>query len=125
MLVLLDTGILLRLLEPTDPHHGGVRAAVRALRARGDTLVIAAQNAYVRAIASGAKPDVAFDVARAAYRALYPGLSGAVLDSAVARALASGPSSADPSRPEPRGVPAATTGHEVAGEPQVPSARQP
>lgn len=45
MLVLLDTGILLRLLEPTDPQHATVRGAVRALRARGDTLVIAAQNA--------------------------------------------------------------------------------
>src|SRR3954463_2821696 len=44
MLVLLDTGILLRLLEPTDPHHATIRAAIRALRARGDTLVIAAQN---------------------------------------------------------------------------------
>jgi predicted nucleic acid-binding protein len=45
MLVLLDTGILLRLLEPTDPRHATVRGAVRALRARGNTLVIAAQNA--------------------------------------------------------------------------------
>src|SRR3954447_1714254 len=44
MLVLLDTGILLRLLDPTDPHYGTVRGAVRVLRARGDTLVISAQN---------------------------------------------------------------------------------
>lgn len=86
--------------------------------------VIAAQNAYVRAIASGAKPDIAFDVARAAYRALYPGQSGAVLDSAVARALASRPSSADPDRPELRGV-AAATGLEVSGGPKMPTARQP
>lgn len=39
MLVLIDTGIPLRLLEATDPQQGAVRAAVRALRARGDTLV--------------------------------------------------------------------------------------
>jgi predicted nucleic acid-binding protein len=45
MLVLLDTGILLRLLDRTDPLHGTIRTAVRALRARGDTPVIAAQNA--------------------------------------------------------------------------------
>src|SRR5215217_7038813 len=44
MLVLLDTGILLRLLERSDPHHGAVRGSVRALRARGDTPVISAQN---------------------------------------------------------------------------------
>ena len=45
MLILLDSGILLRLLEATDPRHGTIRSAVRALRSRGDTLVIAAQNA--------------------------------------------------------------------------------
>jgi hypothetical protein len=86
--------------------------------------VIAAQNAYVRAIASGAKPDIAFDVARAAYRALYPGLSGAVLDSAVARALASRSSPAEPDRPEPPAVPAAATGPEVPGGPEIPTAPQ-
>src|SRR3954469_18594412 len=45
MLVLVDSGILLRLLEPTDPQHGVIRGAVRALRGRGNTLVTAAQNA--------------------------------------------------------------------------------
>jgi hypothetical protein len=85
---------------------------------------IAAQNAYVRAIASGAQPDIAFDVARAAYRALYPGLSGAVLDSAVARALASGQGRAEPCSPEPRGMSAAATALEVPGGPQSPTARQ-
>jgi hypothetical protein len=45
MLVLLDSGILLRLLEPTDPQHATIRGAVRSLRARGDTLLIASQNA--------------------------------------------------------------------------------
>jgi predicted nucleic acid-binding protein len=45
MTVLVDSGVLLRLLEPTDPLHATVRGAVRALRARGDSLVIAAQNA--------------------------------------------------------------------------------
>src|SRR3954447_11328776 len=45
MHVLVDSGILLRLLEPTDPQHGVIRGAVRALQGRGDTLVTAAQNA--------------------------------------------------------------------------------
>lgn len=45
MLVLVDTGILLRLLQPIDPQHGIVRGAVRGLRARGDSLVISGQNA--------------------------------------------------------------------------------
>jgi len=45
MLVLIDTGILLRLLEPSDPHHASIRAALWTLRGRGDTLVTSAQNA--------------------------------------------------------------------------------
>jgi predicted nucleic acid-binding protein len=45
MLVLVDSGIRLRLLGPTDPPHGVIRGAVRALRGRGDTLVTAPQNA--------------------------------------------------------------------------------
>jgi predicted nucleic acid-binding protein len=45
MLVLVDSGILLRLLERTDPRHGVIRGAVRALRGRGDTLVTTPQNA--------------------------------------------------------------------------------
>jgi hypothetical protein len=45
MLVLVDSGVLLRLLERTDPQHGVIRGAVRALRGRGDRLVTAPQNA--------------------------------------------------------------------------------
>jgi predicted nucleic acid-binding protein len=45
MLVLVDSGILLRLLEPSDPEHAAIRGAVRVLRRPGDTLVTAAQNA--------------------------------------------------------------------------------
>ena len=45
MLVLVDSGILLRLLERTDPQHGVIRGAVRAVRGRGDTLLTAPQNA--------------------------------------------------------------------------------
>jgi predicted nucleic acid-binding protein len=45
MTVLVDTGILLRLLERTDPQHGLVRQAVRLLRQRGEQLVMAPQNA--------------------------------------------------------------------------------
>ncbi|MFO0807576.1 MAG: type II toxin-antitoxin system VapC family toxin [Gemmataceae bacterium] len=44
MLVQLDTGILLRLLERTDPHHADIRAAIKNLRAGGDEPVTSAQN---------------------------------------------------------------------------------
>ncbi len=44
MQVLADTGILLRLLERTDPQHLAVREALRRIRNRGDTLVTAHQN---------------------------------------------------------------------------------
>ena len=44
MLILADSGILLRLLERTDPLHGTVRQAVRVILARGDELVISLQN---------------------------------------------------------------------------------
>jgi predicted nucleic acid-binding protein len=44
MLVLLDTGILLRLANRADALHGVVRAAVRALKCRAETLVTASQN---------------------------------------------------------------------------------
>jgi predicted nucleic acid-binding protein len=42
---LADTGILLRLLERSDPQHGIVRQAVRSLRNHGERLVTAPQNA--------------------------------------------------------------------------------
>ena len=45
MLVLVDSGILLRLLEPSDPRHAAIRGAVRVLRNRGNTLVMSTQNA--------------------------------------------------------------------------------
>ena len=45
MLVLLDTGVLLRLFERLDPNYKTVQAAVKFLWARGDEPVIAAQNA--------------------------------------------------------------------------------
>ena len=45
MFILVDSGILLRLLEPTDPQHLAVRQAVRTLRGRGDTLITSPQNA--------------------------------------------------------------------------------
>jgi len=45
MAFLTDTGILLRLLERSDPQHAVVRQAVRKLRTRGEHLVTAPQNA--------------------------------------------------------------------------------
>jgi predicted nucleic acid-binding protein len=42
---LVDTGILLRLLERSDPQHTLVRQAVRCLRSRSERLVTAPQNA--------------------------------------------------------------------------------
>lgn len=44
MILLADSGILLRLYEPTDPLHPVVRAAVRVLIGRGDVLMAAHQN---------------------------------------------------------------------------------
>lgn len=44
MLVLLDSGILLRLVNRSDPEHATVRAALRLLKQRGDSLVVAPQN---------------------------------------------------------------------------------
>lgn len=45
MLVLADTGILLRLADPADPRHATVDYAVRAVHGRGDGLAFGAQNA--------------------------------------------------------------------------------
>ncbi len=42
--VLLDTNILLRLVDRNDPAHVTIRAAVRIIKARGDKLVVATQN---------------------------------------------------------------------------------
>src|SRR4051794_34527897 len=45
MQVLTDTGILLRLFEPSDPLYAIIDQAVNALRTRGDKLVTTWQNA--------------------------------------------------------------------------------
>ncbi|MBI3824155.1 MAG: type II toxin-antitoxin system VapC family toxin [Planctomycetes bacterium] len=44
MVILLDTGILLRLVDRGSPLHSSIRAAVRVIKARGDTVAMAAQN---------------------------------------------------------------------------------
>jgi predicted nucleic acid-binding protein len=44
MLVLLDTNILLRLVDRNDPLNAMVRAAARGLKVRGDVLVMTVQN---------------------------------------------------------------------------------
>jgi predicted nucleic acid-binding protein len=44
MNVLVDTGVLLRLLDRADLQHADIRSALRRLKGRGDTLVTAAQN---------------------------------------------------------------------------------
>ncbi len=45
MQVLVDTGVLLRLLEPTDPLHATVARALTSLHAQGAEPVIFPQNA--------------------------------------------------------------------------------
>ena len=49
---------------------------------------VAARRAYIGAIAGGAKPHIAFDLAKAAYRARHPDLAGDRLNAAVSHALA-------------------------------------
>lgn len=44
MLILIDTGILLRLVDRADPQHWIIRQAIRVLIARGDKLATAFQN---------------------------------------------------------------------------------
>lgn len=44
MLILVDSGVLLRLMERTDPLHGVIRQAVRTLVGQGHELVGASQN---------------------------------------------------------------------------------
>lgn len=44
MRVLVDSGVLLRLLDRADPLHADIRAAIRRLKRRGDEPVTAAQN---------------------------------------------------------------------------------
>ena len=43
--VLVDTGVLLRLIIPSDPGHFDARRAIKLLRRRGDKLVTLTQNA--------------------------------------------------------------------------------
>ncbi|HTI51531.1 MAG TPA: PIN domain-containing protein, partial [Planctomycetaceae bacterium] len=45
MLVLVDTGVLLRLFERQDPNYSAVQGALKLLWTRGDEPVIAPQNA--------------------------------------------------------------------------------
>ncbi len=45
MVILADSGILLRLVNPGDPLHATIDAAVTTIRSRGDTLAFALQNA--------------------------------------------------------------------------------
>ena len=43
--VLVDTGVLLRLIIPSDPGHVEARRAIKLLRRRGDKLITLTQNA--------------------------------------------------------------------------------
>jgi len=42
--ILVDTGILLRLVIPADPQHSEVRRSIKILRSRGERLVTLTQN---------------------------------------------------------------------------------
>ena len=42
--VLIDTGVLLRLIIPSDPGHLDARRAIKLLRRRGDKLITLTQN---------------------------------------------------------------------------------
>ena len=44
MVIVLDTGILLRLVDRGSPMHWTMRAAVRVIKARGDSVSMAVQN---------------------------------------------------------------------------------
>ena len=44
MPVLIDTNVLLRIVEPNDPEYTLVREAIKALTARGESLCFASQN---------------------------------------------------------------------------------
>jgi predicted nucleic acid-binding protein len=44
MRYLVDSNVLLRLLQRNDPHHSTIRQAVRTLLSRGDELCCAPQN---------------------------------------------------------------------------------
>jgi predicted nucleic acid-binding protein len=44
MFVLADTGVLLRLFEPSDPQHLAVRNSIIQLESQGDEIVAAPQN---------------------------------------------------------------------------------
>jgi predicted nucleic acid-binding protein len=44
MIILADSGILLRLFEPSDPQHTTIRSAIDTLDTRGEELVTAPQN---------------------------------------------------------------------------------
>jgi len=44
VLVLIDTNVLLRFLEPNDPEYALARGAVKALTVRGESLCFASQN---------------------------------------------------------------------------------
>src|SRR5258706_15145277 len=67
MLILVDSGILLRLMERADPQHGAIRQAIRALVGRGDEPVLSLQNlsefwnVFTRPAAArgGLGPDIA------------------------------------------------------------------
>jgi hypothetical protein len=43
--ILVDTGVLLRLVIPTDPQNAEIRRAIKILKIRGDRLLMLTQNA--------------------------------------------------------------------------------
>jgi predicted nucleic acid-binding protein len=60
MLVLVDTNVLLRVVEPRHPHHAGAVAALRSLRkAQHELCVVWGTSLYRRTRQSNARRPVA------------------------------------------------------------------
>jgi hypothetical protein len=76
------------LAGPLGPGVGFNPEREAAMDCIDDRAVSAARQAYMRALASGARKRIAFDVACAAYRVSYPAMKAGPLHRAVAAGIA-------------------------------------